>query len=185
MLRFHPVIALIVLVALLTGFHQYQIHHNPCYGFLRLHIVANSDDLYDQAVKLKVRDAVLKLMESRFNEVNNAPAARRIAASSLPDIEQTCRDTLTAYGLNYSVKATVGNFDFPARFYGAQVFPPGQYTAVRVVLGEGAGQNWWCVLFPPLCLENLKKSPEGLEVKIKLVEVLKNQTWVNKLAGGQ
>lgn len=188
MLRFHPVIALIALVALLTGFHQYQIHHNPCYGFLRLHVVANSDNPYDQAVKLKVRDAVIDLMESRFKGIDNAPAAYRIAAGSLTDIEQSARDTLADYGHNYPVKATVGTFGFPTRFYGNQVFPPGEYTAVRVVLGDGAGQNWWCVLFPPLCLNNLEQgdnnSPEGLELKLKLVEVLKNQPWLNKIAGG-
>ncbi|MGE5544701.1 MAG: stage II sporulation protein R [Bacillota bacterium] len=189
MLRFHPVIAVIVLVALLFGFHQYQVRRNPCYEVLRLHVVANSDSPYDQAVKLKVRDAILNLMEPRFYGVDNASAACRIATSSLPDIEQTARDILTAYGQDIPVEASVGTFSFPTRFYGTQVFPPGEYTAVRVVLGEGKGQNWWCVLFPPLCLNNLEQSgselSKGLEVKLKIVEVLKEKPWLNKMAGGQ
>lgn len=186
MLRFHPVIAGIALVTLLLGFHQYQIHQNPCYGVLRLHVVANSDSPFDQAVKLKVRDSVLELMGARFKEVDNAGEARRIAEASLPDIERAAQNTLSSYGHNYPVKATVGNFNFPTRFYGTQVFPPGEYTAVRVVLGEGAGRNWWCVLFPPLCLNNLNEkncqSPEGLELRLKFVEVLKDQPWVQKIA---
>ncbi len=187
--RFHPVIAGIALITLLLGFHQYQIYKNPCYEVLRLHVVANSNSPYDQAVKLKVRDSVLNLMESRFQEVDNAEEARRIAQTSLQDIEQTALDTLTTYGHNYPVKATVGNFNFPTRFYGTQVFPPGEYTAVRVVLGEGAGRNWWCVLFPPLCLNNIDESSgqsgEGLELRLKIVEVLKDQPWVQKIAGNQ
>ncbi|MGI6550905.1 MAG: stage II sporulation protein R [Syntrophomonadales bacterium] len=189
MVRFHPAIAGIALVALLISFHQYQIHKNPCYEVLRLHVVANSDSPYDQAVKLKVRDSVLKLMDSRFAGVDDAGEARRIAEASLQDIEQTAEETLSAYGHNYPVKAMVGNFDFPTRFYGTQVFPPGEYTAVRVVLGEGAGRNWWCVLFPPLCLNNIDEQSgqpiENPELKLKLVEVLKDQPWIQKIAGSR
>lgn len=186
MLKFHPAIASIALVALLFGFHQYQIRHNPCYGVLRLHVVANSDSIYDQAVKMKVRDSILELMKTRFAEVDDATEARRIAQINLPDIEKVSAQTLADSGQHYPVEASLGDFNFPTRFYGSQVFPPGEYTAVRVVLGNGAGRNWWCVLFPPLCLNNLDKgngiSSEGIEVRLKFVEVLKDQPWVHQIA---
>lgn len=186
MLRFHPLIAAAVLVALLLGFHRYQIHQNPCYEVLRLHVVANSNSLEDQTVKLKVRDSILKLMEKRFEKAESADAAYQIAADSINDIEQTARETLAANGIDYQVTASVGNFDFPARFYGTQVFPPGEYAAVRVVLGEGRGQNWWCVLFPPLCLKDLNQDRDGargVEVKLKVVEIFKEKSWLSRTAG--
>ncbi len=175
MLRFHPAVAGIVLIALLLGFHQYQIHHNPCYGVLRLHVVANSDSLRDQTVKLKVRDSILELMKTKFAGVDNVAEASRIAEMNLQDIQNAATATLAEYDQHYEAEASLGSFDFPTRFYGSQVFPSGNYTAVRVVLGNGAGQNWWCVLFPPLCLNNWdsKIFPESnIEVKLKIVELI-------------
>jgi len=103
--RFHSLIAAAVLVALLLGFHQYQIHQNPCYGVLRLHVVANSNHLDDQTVKLKVRDSILRLMAKRLEKAENGVAAYQIAADSITDIEQTARETLTAHGYDYPVTA--------------------------------------------------------------------------------
>lgn len=186
MLRFHPLIAAAVLVALLLGFHQYQINQNPCYDVLRLHVVANSNSLEDQAVKLKVRDSILQLMGKRFEKVESADAAYQIAANSITDIEEAARETLAAYGFDYQVTASVGSFNFPTRFYGAQVFPPGEYAAVRVVLGEGRGQNWWCVLFPPLCLKNLNQDVDetgGVELRLKVVEIFQEKSWQSRTAG--
>ena len=188
MFRFHSLIAAAVLVALLLGFHQYQIHQNPSNGVLRLHVVANSNHLDDQTVKLKVRDSILRLMAKRLEKAENGVAAYQIAADSITDIEQTARETLTAHGYDYPVTASVGSFDFPARFYGTQVFPPGEYAAVRVILGEGRGQNWWCVLFPPLCLKNLDQDGDqagGVELKLKVVEIIKERSRLNRSAGRQ
>ncbi|NLW43689.1 MAG: stage II sporulation protein R [Syntrophomonadaceae bacterium] len=188
MLRFHPLIAAAVLVALLLGFHQYQIHQNPCYEVLRLHVVANSNRLDDQKVKLKVRDSIINLMGNRLAKVESADAAYRIAADSIPDIEQAARETLAAHGYDYPVTVSVGNFDFPTRFYGAQVFPCGEYAAVRVVLGEGRGQNWWCVLFPPLCLKNLDQDggkAGGVELRLKVVEIFKDKNWLHRSVAGR
>jgi len=184
--KFHPAWAGLALIVLLLGFHQYQIHNNPCYGVLRLHVVANSDSPRDQAVKLKVRDSILDLMQARFAGVDDPREARQIAAANLKDIEWTAAMTLAASGEKYPVKACLGNFEFPTRFYGSQVFPPGEYTAVRVVLGEGNGRNWWCVLFPPLCLGDLNGNgnlpPEGIEVRLKVWEALQHNSWILRMA---
>ena len=119
---------------------------------VRLHVVANSDDPVDQAVKLKVRDRVLKDIGSELASSTDAKQALAIAETELGWIEAVARDELSQNNLTYGAKAIVGTFSFPDRTYGNLVLPAGRYNALRVVLGEGKGQNWWCVLFPPLCL---------------------------------
>lgn len=184
MIKFHPIVAGLILIGLLLGLHQYQVSHNPCYGVLRLHVIANSDYLSDQAVKMKVRDEVISLMNSKFASVSDEAEARRIAGDNLEEIEKTAAKTLAASGYDYPVHATLGPYNFPTRFYGKEIFPAGEYTAVRVVLGEGQGQNWWCVLFPPLCLEDLEKGKsmysQGAELRFKFLDVIKGQSLAQK-----
>lgn len=184
MIKFHPIMAGLILIGLLLGLHQYQISHNPCYGVLRLHVIANSDNLSDQAVKMKVRDAVISLMNSEFAYVDDGAEARRIAGENLEEIEKAAERILAVYGCDYPVRATLGPYTFPTRFYGKEIFPAGEYTAVRVVLGEGQGKNWWCVLFPPLCLEDLEKGKsmysQGAEIRFKLLDVIKGYSLAGK-----
>lgn len=118
---------------------------------IRLHVIANSDSEEDQAVKLKVRDAVLKAAGELIS-VETAAEARGEIMRSGGALAEAAERTLRENGMDYGASLYLGRFDFPDRTYGNELYPAGRYEALRVVLGEGAGQNWWCVVFPPLCL---------------------------------
>ena len=119
---------------------------------LRLHVLAHSDSAADQQNKLAVRDALLAQSESLFAPAQNLQEAADAAAKSLPLLEQTAREALRARGCADPVRAELVREGFATRSYGAATLPAGNYLALRVVIGEGRGQNWWCVMYPPLCL---------------------------------
>lgn len=121
----------------------------------RLHIIANSDSGEDQSVKLKVRDEVLKLCESGMKKVSTKEEAKEYISQNLGIIEKKAQEVLVNNGFSYGAKAYVGRFDFPEKTYGDKTYPAGEYDALRIVLGKGEGKNWWCVMFPPLCLMEL------------------------------
>jgi len=145
---------------------------------LRLHVIANSDDPQDQAVKLEVKDHIVEMMRRDFSEVNSAGEARRLAWQERADIQAEAESVLAARGYDYPVEVYIGEFEFPAKSYGNVVLPQGEYQAVRVILGEGQGKNWWCVLFPPLCMVSSSdkglalSSPQEAEVTLKCLELL-------------
>ena len=116
-------------------------------GIVRLHVIANSDLEYDQFVKLRVRDAVLKAAKTLSLDKNAAEEIK----NNTDILNDAAKVALMSYGVNSSVKTQFGTFDFPVKSYGNITPPAGQYTAVRVIIGEGVGQNWWCVMYPPLC----------------------------------
>ncbi|MDO7906507.1 stage II sporulation protein R [Paenibacillus sp. JX-17] len=121
---------------------------------IRLRILANSDAPGDQLVKREIRDAVVRQMDSWVQELDNPQSleqARALIRTRLPDIQATVGRELAARGIDYSYKVELGKVPFPTKLYGGLVYPAGNYEAVRVTLGQGEGQNWWCVLFPPLC----------------------------------
>ena len=117
-------------------------------NILRLHVIANSDSTEDQAVKLRVRDAVLAAVEAG----DSAEQTRDYLLSHGGEILAAAETTLRENGFSYSAQLMLGSYDFPDRSYGDAFFPAGEYEALRIILGDGAGQNWWCVLFPPLCI---------------------------------
>lgn len=122
--------------------------------YVRLHILANSDSSEDQQLKLKVRDAVIAYLTPYVKNVSGAQEAKEIISSHQENIVIVARKTLGENGADYPVAVQMGTFDFPVREYGSLVLPAGDYQAVRILLGQAAGQNWWCVLFPPLCFIN-------------------------------
>ena len=126
---------------------------NP--NLIRLHVIANSDSPADQALKYQVRDAVVGAMAEKFGGVENAAQARMIARENLGYIQQLAVEKIRAAGKDYPVTVEMGDFPFPAKTYHTSLYnftlPAGNYEAVRVILGQGGGANWWCVLFPPLC----------------------------------
>ena len=124
-------------------------------NLVRLHIIANSDDPADQAVKLKVRDRILREVGAELGSAADARQALATVRAELGRIEALANDELSKDGHPYGAAAVVGVYDFPDRTYGDLTLPAGRYNALRVVLGEGRGQNWWCVLFPPICLVDL------------------------------
>ena len=119
---------------------------------LRLHIPANSDSPEDQAVKLEIRDMVLNEFGSRFTDCPDLSLAEEQAALLIPEIERRCTEYLHESGFDYGAKAELVSMYFTTREYDKLILPAGEYTALRITLGSGGGHNWWCVIFPQLCL---------------------------------
>ena len=119
---------------------------------IRLHVLANSDSESDQALKLKVRDAIVRYTEELLVNVQTQKEAKQRVEEGLGYIEALARQTVVENGFEYDVSVMLGVEEYPTRNYESLAFPRGEYLSLRVLIGEGAGQNWWCVLFPPMCL---------------------------------
>ena len=117
----------------------------------RLHILANSDSDQDQQLKYDLRDYIMGDMEDVFEGCSTANEAREAAKKALPEITAKAQQFVHDKGYDYSVTLSVENTYFTTRSYGSLVVPAGNYDALRIVIGEGEGHNWWCVMFPPLC----------------------------------
>lgn len=120
---------------------------------VRLHILANSDSEEDQALKLQVRDKVLERATEILKQSNNRTEAETAINQVLPELKQIAEEEIRAQGYTYPVTAELTETTFPTREYDDFTLPAGDYLALRIVIGEGAGRNWWCVVFPPLCTE--------------------------------
>lgn len=118
----------------------------------RLHIIANSDSPEEQALKLQVRDRILTDCSHLFSQCSSAEDAAAVAKRNLLLLQATARDELLRHGVLQPVSVWVGERRFPTKAYGSVRLPAGTYTALNLRIGTGAGQNWWCVMYPPLCL---------------------------------
>ena len=127
---------------------------------IRLHVIANSGSRRDQALKLQVRDQVLDYATGVLQRSADMADARRRLENSLDRIEDIARQTLLAQGCDVSVTAQLTETEFPLKEYDGFSLPAGEYTALRLVIGEGRGQNWWCVVYPPLCTAATAQLPE-------------------------
>ena len=125
---------------------------------IRFHVLANSDSEQDQALKRAVRDAILKAVSPRLAVSQSLDESRRILKKVRPDMEKIGRSVVKGWGKDYAVHTEYGHFSFPTKSYGSLILPAGNYEALRVVIGEGQGSNWWCVLFPPLCFIDIDHS---------------------------
>lgn len=153
---------------------------NQYTGVIRLHVIANSDSVEDQNLKLKVRDEIIKEVSNLENS-GSIHQSRKYLQEHLKDMEETAEAVIKKNGKKYTAQADLGVRWIPAKTYGDLYFPAGNYEALNVTLGKGEGQNWWCVLFPPLCLiEDNEEEIEAagftkekqLEIKSKLMEIL-------------
>jgi len=124
-------------------------------NLIRLHVIANSDHQQDQAVKYKVRDRIVEILKEQLTGVQNYQEAREVIMNNRTQLIAAAQEVVAAAGLTYPVRLEYGRFDFPLRAYGKLILPQGEYEAVKVVLGNGKGANWWCVLFPPLCFVDI------------------------------
>lgn len=142
--------------------------------FIRLHILANSDSPADQNLKYRVRDRLITAMKEEFQEAQSLEESRAILLERLNYLEKIAGEYIGAEGYAYPVQAVYGDFNFPRKTYGSITLPAGTYEAVRIIIGEGKGANWWCILFPPLCVvdggQNIKVQ-EDLAAQIKPEEL--------------
>lgn len=146
---------LLTVVISLCGFegHCRQISSRV----LRLHVIANSDSQTDQELKLRVRDRILACSDGMLDGKSRKSAAEREVADHLNELRLAAEDEIKKSGYDYPVRVELTATDFPTRTYGSVTLPAGQYNAVRVIIGSGEGKNWWCVMFPPLCLPAAEK----------------------------
>lgn len=147
-----------VLLGSFTGFGAEcaEIRENV----VRLHVLANSDSPEDQELKYAVRDALLSQSEQLFEEAETRDQAEQRIAEKLQEIEAAAQTEIEARGYRYTAKATLVNMYFDTRQYDGFTVPAGRYDAVRITIGEGKGQNWWCVMFPPMCVPCASEKPE-------------------------
>lgn len=120
-------------------------------GIIRLHVIANSNTASDQGIKLKVRDAIIKHMQSR-DDISTRRDMEEYITANTDRLERIAEGVVASEGRDDNVKASLGVRYIPEKTYGGTTFPSGNYEALDIKIGEGKGENWWCVLFPPLCL---------------------------------
>ena len=155
---------------------------------VRLHILANSDSTADQTVKLQVRDAVTEAAAGWLETAAGTEEALVLAKAQLPRLQAVAEETMAAAGADYPVQAELVRMYFTTRQYDSYTLPAGMYDAVRITLGEGKGQNWWCVVYPPLCTgaatdlsqtlesggQELVEGGDRYQVRFKVVEWLES-----------
>lgn len=147
---------------------------------IRFHVIANSDSEADQAMKRKIRDLIVAEMTPKFSKAKNFGEAKKIVLKDLLRMEQIAREEIAREGKDYQVKAMLGQFFFPIKNYGEITLPAGKYEAVRVVIGEGQGANWWCVLFPPVCFHDVSKVVSDNEAALVQTAANVNQKKLQK-----
>ncbi|MCL2397217.1 MAG: stage II sporulation protein R [Defluviitaleaceae bacterium] len=131
-------------------------HHNHV---IRLHILANDDTSAEQELKLAVRDGVWHVVDDMVAGVVNMAAARAIIKDNLCAIEEAARQIINENGSDHDVSAALlDDLNFPATSYGGIIFPRGHYAALQIAIGQGSGANWWCVMFPPMCLMDITQA---------------------------
>lgn len=200
--RFILVSALLIIYVCISAVsYTHAVTTDIADSVFRLHVIANSNSDEDQNLKYIVRDKVIEYMSSISQNASSKEEVIKIAKANLDKIQAIASQTIRENGYTYSVNVEVGNFSFPSKRYGDITLPPGYYDALRIKIGKAEGQNWWCVMFPPLCFvdvtsgvvpdeskeivkENLSKEEFDLisknsnevKVKFKIVEVLQNFT---------
>lgn len=144
---------------------------------IRLHVLANSDSEEDQELKLKVRDKIIAEMNDRLGNSKSIDETREIVEDSIEEIKKTALEEIKLYGKEYEVAVSLDNQNFPTKSYGGFTLPAGEYEALRVVIGEGKGQNWWCVMFPPLCFIDITNGLTDVKTKEELRKVLTEEEF--------
>lgn len=143
----------------------------------RLHVIANSDSQEDQELKYKVRDAVLEYMSSIAKDCSTKEEIVELAINHKQEFYDIAKQVIIDNGYDYDVNINIGNFEFPTKYYGDISFPSGNYDALRIEIGNSSGQNWWCVMFPPLCFVDVTSGVVPDESKVVLQDTLTDEEY--------
>ena len=143
----------------------------------RLHVIANSDSKEDQELKYKVRDSLLKYMKEICGSCENKAEAICLVKEHQDEFNNIAKQTILDEGYSYDVKINIGNFEFPTKDYGDISLPAGFYDALRVEIGDAKGQNWWCVMFPPLCFVDVTSGVVPQDSKEQLEDSLSEEEY--------
>ena len=161
--KIFTLLTLTVLCALVLGLFPVSGEEKLYDSVVRLHVLANSDSDVDQALKLKVRDRIIEVTEDIFTQARSKDEAETVARLALSMIEDEAKRVVEESGFDYPVTVTLGQEEYPERDYEGLKFPAGEYLSLRVLIGDAEGQNWWCVLFPPICLRAASRDQRDTE----------------------
>ena len=142
-----------------------------------MHVIANSDSKEDQELKLKVRDELLSYMNIISKDSTSKQEAMQIVNEHKEEFTQIAKKVIKENGYNYTVNVQIGKADFPTKYYGDITLPAGTYDALKVQIGEAKGQNWWCVMFPPLCFVDVSTGIVPDNSKQELKQSLDNEEY--------
>ena len=169
---------LIFLYIVLLSFNYSQaISYNLSDSVFRLHIIANSDSSADQELKFKVRDKIIEYMNTLTSSSSDKKDVISMVNNHLDFFKEIALNTIKENGYNYDVNIEIGNFHFPTKSYGDISFPAGNYDALKIEIGDAIGQNWWCVLFPPLCFVNSSTGVVPDDSKNTLKENINSESY--------
>lgn len=168
---------LILFLAISAFSYSYSINENLSENVFRLHVIANSDSKEDQELKYKVRDELILYMKEISSNINSKEEVLKLANNHIEEFKQIAQNVIKANGYDYKVNVEIGNFSFPTKTYGDISFPAGFYDALKVEIGESKGQNWWCVMFPPLCFVDVTSGIVPEESKQNLEENLGQEEY--------
>ena len=153
------------------------VSNNLADSVFRLHVIANSDSEEDQNLKYKVRDSLIEYMNTLTNDMNTKDEVIQIAKEHIQDFKNIAQNVVKENGYDYEVNIEIGNFSFPTKTYGDISFPAGFYDALKVEIGKAEGQNWWCLMFPPLCFVDVTSGVVPEESKENLEENLGDEEY--------
>ena len=153
------------------------VSNNIADSVFRLHVIANSNSKEDQELKLKVRDELLSYMNIISKDSTSKQEAMQIANEHKEEFTQIVEKVIKENGYNYTVNVQIGKADFPTKYYGDITLPAGTYDALKVQVGEAKGQNWWCVMFPPLCFVDVSTGIVPDNSKQELKQSLDNEEY--------
>lgn len=144
---------------------------------IRFHVIANSDSDEDQNLKLKVRDAIINYLQPKLLESESIEESESIIKKEYDELEKISKSIISENRYDYDVKVGIDYSEFPTKQYSNVVLPAGEYKALRIIIGEGKGKNWWCVMFPPLCFVDEQKGIIDKDTDDKLREVLTEEEY--------
>ena len=178
-MRKYILLLIVSVLFLLLSAYSYvnAVSNNLADSVFRLHVIANSDTKEDQNLKYKVRDKLIEYMNTLTNDMNSKEEVIEIAKAHLEDFKEIAQNVVKENGYNYDVNVKIGNFSFPTKTYGDISFPAGFYDALKVEIGKAEGQNWWCVMFPPLCFVDVTSGVVPEESKENLQENLGDEEY--------
>lgn len=153
------------------------VSNNIANSVFRLHVIANSDNKEDQNLKYIVRDKLIEYMNEITKDCSNKEEVIAVANNNISNFEAIAKDTIKQNGFDYNVSVEIGNFEFPTKSYGDITLPAGYYDALKVKIGKASGQNWWCVMFPPLCFVDVTSGIVPEESKKEMQDSMSEEEY--------
>ena len=172
-------LAVIILgiITLGLGIYTQTVTQTLSENILRFHVVANSDTTEDQLLKQQVKDEIIAYMQPLLKNAEDIDESKRLIMAYSEDIKQVANRVVSKWGKDYKVQLFIDHANFPTKSYGDIILPAGEYEACRIIIGEGKGENWWCIMFPPLCYVDAATGVVPAEGKAKLQEQLTDEQY--------